>query len=160
MIDFYYTDMRTRGVATEYYMQRAEDYTAMGSHMLRTIGSLQERTGEFIKTVKWENYLKKCIGKKFFYAYQNKYRWAPSCMCLWAQIQNQFYSKRGSNKTAWFSKAQIIGFNATLDRVENWCFNYLPAKKFVAIDHQINIVQHTANTDPKGTFYDMFTVME
>ncbi|MAG25389.1 hypothetical protein CMI47_07390 [Candidatus Pacearchaeota archaeon] len=140
MIDFYYTSIRDSGVATAYYVQSLEEYNKMGSHMLRTIGSLQERTGEFVKTVKWENYLKKCIGKKWYWHYQNRYNWPPSCMCLWAQIQNQFHSTRGSNKTAWFSTAQIIGFNATLDRVEKWCNNYLPTKKFVAIDNQINMI--------------------
>jgi hypothetical protein len=143
MIDFYYDSIRTAGVSTEYYVQSQEQYNKMGSHMLRTIGSLQERTGEFVKTVKWENYLKKCIGKKFFYTYQNKYNWPPSCLCLWSQIQNQFHSQRGNNKSAWFSKPQIIGFNATLDRVEKWLYNYLPAKQFDASANQINMVDTT-----------------
>ena len=160
MIDFYYTSIRVQGVATEYYVQRPEDYTAMGSHMLRTIALLSERTGEFTKKIKWDNYNTKCIGKSAFYQFQNRYSWAASCKCLWAQIQAQYTSRRGANKNALFSKPQIIGFNATLDRVENWCMNYFPAKKVIATDHQIKMVQHTGATTPTGTFYDLFTETE
>ena len=141
-------------------MQRPEDYTAIGSHMLRTIALLLERTGEFTKPNQWKKYNEKCIQKSIFYQFQNRYTWAASCQCLWAQIMAQYTSRRGANKNALFSKPQIIGFNATLDRVEKWCNNYLPAKQFVAGDHHVNMLQHTAGTDPKGTFYDMFTVME
>ena len=140
MIDFYYNSIRDEKVSTKYYVQSLEEYNKLGSHMLRTIGSLQERTSDFVRTIKWENYLTKCIGKKWYWKYQNKYNWPPSCMCLWAQIQNQFHSTRGANKTAWFSTAQIIGFNATLDRVDKWFTNYLPAKKFVVGDLHVNMV--------------------
>lgn len=159
MNDFYYTSIRDRGVATEYYVQRLEQYNKLGSHMLRTIGSLQERTKEFVKRNKWENYLTKCIGKKWYWHYQNRYKWPPSCMCLWAQIQNQFHSTRGSNKTAWFSKAQIIGFNDTLVRVEKWFLNYLSEKTFVANNHHVNMVdEHTVKL--RNTLNELFEEVE
>ena len=140
MNDFYYTSIRDRGVATEYYVQSLDEYNKIGSHMLSTIALLLERTGEFTKPSQWKKYNEKCIQKSIFHQFQNRYTWAASCQCLWSQLMAQFHSTRGNNKTAWFSKPQIIGFNATLDRVEKWCMNYFPAKKVVATDHQINMI--------------------
>ena len=140
MNDFYYTSIRDRGVATEYYVQSLDEYNKIGSHMLRTIALLLERTGEFTKPSQWKKYNEKCIQKSIFHQFQNRYTWAASCQCLWSQLMAQFHSTRGNNKTAWFSKPQIIGFNATLDRVDKWFTNYLPAKKFVVGDLHVNMV--------------------